>query len=81
MSEESPIYHVPSDPAVQRLLTAPDVSSWLKDTLRSALQRDPVDAARDAELLHQVLSVRADSLAAAAAVRYGTQAPIEGSGS
>jgi hypothetical protein len=33
-------------------------SFWLKDALRSALERDPVDAANDAEVLARLLSTR-----------------------
>jgi len=42
-------------PRVHELLSAPDVSYWFKNALRSALQRDPVDAVKDAELLAEVL--------------------------
>jgi len=43
------IEHIADDPAA---------SLWLKNALRSALIRDPVDAANDAELLAQVLDQR-----------------------
>ena len=36
---------------MHELLSAPDVSDWFKNALTSALQRDPVDAVKDAELL------------------------------
>lgn len=42
-------------PRVHELLSAPDVSDWFKNALTSALQRDPVDAVKDAELLSEVL--------------------------
>lgn len=42
-------------PRVDELLSAPDVSYWLKNALTSALRRDPVDAVNDAELLTEVL--------------------------
>lgn len=58
MSEERPIYHQPSTPDVDEILASPSVSFWLKDALRSALQRDPVDAANDAELLASILAKR-----------------------
>lgn len=45
-------------PSPDGLLNDPAVSYWLKDVLRSALARDPVDAARDAELLAAVLAER-----------------------
>jgi hypothetical protein len=40
------------------VLRDPAASLWLKDTLRSALTRDPVDAANDAELLAHLLEER-----------------------
>jgi hypothetical protein len=47
-------------PTVQELLDSPSVSFWLKDALRKAVNRDCVDAARDAELLAATLRRRAD---------------------
>ncbi len=52
------------------ILNDPAVSFWLKDALRSALERDPVDAARDADNLaaslrlhcNQVLAERQGSI-------------------
>lgn len=38
-------------PTIEELLNAPHVSFWLKNALREALKRDPVDAVKDAELL------------------------------
>ena len=49
-------------PTVEDLLASPSVSNWLKEALRSALARDPVDAAQDAGVLHLVLSSRADAI-------------------
>ncbi|MCY1168788.1 hypothetical protein D9M73_87940 [compost metagenome] len=46
-------------PSIAQLMGDPGVSYWLKDSLRSALERDPVDAMKDAELLAQVLAHRA----------------------
>lgn len=62
MSEDSPTYFQPATPAAEAILTAPDASSWLKDALRSALERDPVDAANDAEVLAQILAKRCNAL-------------------
>ena len=39
-------------------------SFWLKNALQLALQRDPVDAALDAQVLSTLLSQRADRLLA-----------------
>lgn len=42
------------------LLADPLASMWLKTALTGALDRDPVDAANDAEALSQALANRAD---------------------
>ena len=41
-----------------KLLDDPTMSEWLRNALRSALERDPVDAANDAELLRMLLHRR-----------------------
>jgi hypothetical protein len=43
---------------LEDVLRDPAASLWLKDTLGSALTRDPVDAANDAELLAHLLEER-----------------------
>jgi hypothetical protein len=60
MSEEGPTYyrHGAAASDVDALLLSPSASSWLKDALRAALERDPVDAVNDAELLAAVLAKR-----------------------
>jgi hypothetical protein len=45
-------------PGVEDILGDPAASFWLKDTLHSALRRDPVDAANDAEMLALLLDAR-----------------------
>jgi len=45
-------------PTIDEILGDPAASFWLKGALRSALSRDPVDAANDADLLAQVLELR-----------------------
>lgn len=47
---------------VQRILESNGASFWLKDALRSALSRDCVDAARDAEILAEILKERCDEI-------------------
>ena len=42
-------------PTTEEVLRDPSASSWLKDALRSALPRDPIDAANDAEILARLL--------------------------
>jgi hypothetical protein len=46
-------------PTIHEVLADFSASHWLKDALRSALQRDPVDAANDAEILYSVLAAKA----------------------
>jgi len=45
-------------PELEEVLRDPAGSLWLKDALRSALARDPVDAANDAEVLARLLDRR-----------------------
>jgi hypothetical protein len=40
---------------IERVLADPAASSWLKEALSSALDRDPVDATNEAEVLAQLL--------------------------
>jgi hypothetical protein len=47
---------------VEQVLFDPAASFWLKDVLRSALARDPVDAANDAEVLFRLLDERCHKL-------------------
>ena len=42
-------------PTVDTILNDPACSHWLRNSLVSALRRDPVDAANDAELLARLL--------------------------
>ena len=44
---------------VDQVLGEPSTSYWLRDALRSAMVRDPVDAARDALVLARLLDKRA----------------------
>jgi hypothetical protein len=46
-------------PTIDEILNDPSASNWLRDALRKALDRDPVDAANDAEILAAVLAARA----------------------
>ena len=47
-----------SVPSIEEILADLSASSWMKQALLSALDRDPVDAANDAEVLAKVLDVR-----------------------
>jgi len=53
----------PSDlPGIDAILADPAASYWLKTALRSALCRDPVDAANDSEILARLLEERCDRI-------------------
>ena len=45
-------------PSIEEVLADPAASYWLKESLMSALSRDPVDAAHDAEILARLLQRR-----------------------
>ena len=49
-------------PSMDEIITDPAASSWLKTALRSALCRDPVDAAHDSEILARLLEERCDKI-------------------
>lgn len=51
---------MPSDNEIGAILREPGTSQWMKDALSSALDRDPVDAVNDAELLAIALRHRAE---------------------
>lgn len=57
MSDETQITKVDL-PTINDVLRDPAASFWLKDALRSALLRDPVDASNDAEVLARLLDRR-----------------------
>ena len=47
---------------IDDVLNDPTISNWLKSALRSALNRDPLDVANDAEILFFILSTRLGEL-------------------
>lgn len=47
---------------VEQVLASPATSTWLRNSLTAALQRDPIDAANDAEALSELLSARCEDL-------------------
>ena len=47
---------------IDEALSDPAASFWLKDALRSALARDPVDAANEAQVLAQLLDQRCQAI-------------------
>jgi hypothetical protein len=62
MLSENPRPDKPEVPSAETVLTDPAASVWLRAALRSALVRDPVDAANDAEVLARVLDARCRSI-------------------
>lgn len=48
------------DDEIRAVMACPSTSHWLRDALTSALTRDSVDAANDAEQLQELLSRRCD---------------------
>ena len=51
-----------SDPAVEEVVSDDSASNWLKEALRTALERDPVDALNDALALAAALEGRLRSV-------------------
>lgn len=51
---------MPSDDEIRAILREPGISNWMKNALSAALDRDPVDAVNDAELLAIVLRHRSE---------------------
>jgi hypothetical protein len=49
-------------PRIDEVLADHAASFWLKTALRSALYRDPVDAAHDSEILARLLEQRCDQI-------------------
>ena len=64
MTQESQIPDVNDE--ANAVLNSAAASGWIKRALQSALYRDPVDAANDAEFLSSLLSRRADAILAQA---------------
>ena len=52
-------------PSIEEVLSDFSASFWLKNALRAALARDPVDAAHDSEVLAQLLERRCKEILAA----------------
>lgn len=50
---------MPTIDAINQTLNDPSTSNWLKQALKTALQRDCVDAANDASHLSALLTARA----------------------
>lgn len=64
--------------SIQLILNDPMASRWLQSALRDALVRDAVDAAIDAEVLAEILILRADRLLAGKPIGDGEQIDLRG---
>ena len=62
MCKQISITHQLALPTPESILASPIASFWLKNALTTALDRDPVDAVMDAELLAAVLAERTAAL-------------------
>lgn len=51
-----------AQPSIDEVLAGCATSYWLKHAIETALQRDPVDAARDADILARLLRRRRDEI-------------------
>jgi hypothetical protein len=49
-------------PTIAEIIANPCTSYWLRDALKSAMQRDPVDALRDARTIRRGVHVREASM-------------------
>jgi len=49
------------DAEIQNVISAADTSAWLRQALQTAVERDPADAANDAERLSELLARRFDT--------------------
>ena len=49
-------------PTIEEALKSQSISNWAKEILRSAAQRDPVDAASDAEFVAMILAQRSQRI-------------------
>ena len=50
------------DAKIDTVLTSQEASDWLKQMLRTAISRDCVDAANDADVLAELLSQRCEAM-------------------
>jgi uncharacterized protein with PIN domain len=62
MSDNNEDDIVIDDSGIYAVLEDPAASYWLKAALDGALNRDPVDAANDAEVMARILAKRAEKL-------------------
>ncbi|WP_122744923.1 hypothetical protein [Pseudomonas viridiflava] len=54
------------DAEIQNVISGADTSAWLRQALQTAVERDPADAANDAERLSELLARRFDTTVSSA---------------
>lgn len=59
-----------SDEQIDLVLSHPAMSPWLKNTLATARDRDPVDVLNDLEILDYMLRTRSDARIRSASEKY-----------
>ena len=62
-------------PSLEEVLRNPSASRWLRVSIQTALDRDPIDVASDARLLSAMLEARADLILSASIADAGL-APV-----
>jgi hypothetical protein len=62
---------------IQWVLDHPDMSDWVKDVLRTARDRNPVDVLNDLEILNTLLRSHAEALVDRSLVRSGKVEPVD----
>lgn len=67
-----------SDQEIQAVIQDPSTSYWLRDALKTAMQRDPLDVASDAEYLAMLFAKRAQEKAAEAMAWLAVQRAARG---
>lgn len=64
--------------SIRQILEDPTASRWLQNALAQALDRDAIDAANNAEVLAEILIVRADRMLADMALGDMEQIELRG---
>ena len=66
------------DQDIEAILNDPSTSHWLRDALKTAMHRDPVDVANDAETLAIIFAKRAAEQTAQAMALLAVQRAARG---
>ena len=71
-------FSMSSDQEIQAIIQDPSTSYWLRDALKTAMQRDPLDVASDAEYLAMLFAKRAQDKATEAMAWLAVQRAAPG---